>query len=594
MTPKEKEQFKEFGFSSILDLALFTPTSYEDLTLKQAPILDTNQLIDATINSVTKTPKYLKLRLFAHNFNKELSAIIFNPRYFHQKNFIAGSRYYLYGRLEQNFGLQMVQPKILNEIGEITPKYKKRSIKALIKKYVIKENLLAFGLKEEIVDSLLKVHFPDQKFYILYIKNNSYHDKYLKALKYTEIFNHILKLSKLKTSYPAKHKLTSSPDSFIASLPFELTNDQKKVIEEIRRDFTSDVATKRVVMGDVGCGKTMVILASVVMCYPHRSILLAPTTVLAKQLFSEARKFLPKEIKVGFVSNKSKEEDLSKYDFIVGTHALLYRDLPDASLVMIDEQHRFGTKQRELISRLVREDEKSPHFLQFSATPIPRTMAMIQSSYVDISVIKELPYKKDIDTKILYPKDFGFLVEHIKNEIKQNRQTIIVYPLVEESEVLDYQSIEEARGYWEKNFDKVFVTYGKDKEKDEVLEEFAKSGNILVATTLIEVGISLPKLSTIVIVAPERLGLATLHQLRGRVSRNGLKGYCYLFTKREPTKRLKEFCKTLDGFKIAELDLKLRQSGDLLKGDRQSGKEFNFFDPSEDEDILEEVKGDWR
>ena len=594
MTQKEKEQFKEFGLSSILDLALVTPSSYEDLTLKQAPILDTNQLIDATIKSVTKTPKYLKLRLFSHNYNKELNAIIFNPRYFHQKNFTIGSRYYLYGRLEQNFGLQMVQPKILNEVGEITPKYKKRSIRALIKKYVTKENLLSFGLKEEVVDAILKVHFPDNKFYLSFIKNNSFSGQYLKALKYLEIFNHILKLSKLKTSYPAKHKLTSSPESFIASLPFELTNDQKRVIEEIRRDFASDVATKRVVMGDVGCGKTMVILASVVMCYPHRSILLVPTTVLAKQLFSEAKKFLPKEIKVGFVSNKSKDEDLSKYDFIVGTHALLYRDLPDASLVMIDEQHRFGTKQRELISRLVREDEKSPHFLQFSATPIPRTMAMIQSSYVDISVIKELPYKKDIDTKILYPKDFGFLVEHIKNEIKNNRQTIIVYPLVEESEVLEYQSIEESRGYWEKNFEGVFVTYGKDKEKDEVLEEFAKSGNILVATTLIEVGISLPKLSTIVIVAPERLGLATLHQLRGRVSRNGLKGYCYLFTKREPTKRLKEFCKTLDGFKIAELDLKFRQSGDLLKGDRQSGKEFNFFDPIEDEEILEEVKGDWR
>jgi ATP-dependent DNA helicase RecG len=221
-------------------------------------------------------------------------------------------------------------------------------------------------------------------------------------------------------------------------------------------------------------------------------------------------------------------------------------------------------------------------------------MAMIQSSYVDISVIKELPFKKDIETKILYPKDFSSLVEHIKREIEEGRQTIIVYPLVEESEVLEYQSIDEARGYWEKNFEKVYVTYGKDKEKEDVLEEFSKEGNILIATTLIEVGISLPKLSTIVIVAPERLGLATLHQLRGRVSRNALKGYCYLFTKKEPTKRLKEFCKTLDGFKIAELDLKLRQSGDLLKGDRQSGKEFKFFDPSNDEDILNEVKGEWK
>ena len=594
MTNKEKEQFKEFGFSTALDMALYTPTSYEDLTLKNSPVMDTQQLIDATILSVSKNPKYLKLRLYSHNFNKELNAIIFNPRYFHQKNFTVESRYYLYGKLEHGFGLQMVQPKIVTQIGEITPKYKKKSIRALIKKYVTEENLLKYGLKKEIVDAILKIHFPDSEFYLSFVKNSGYHERYLKALKYGEIFNHILKLSKLKTTYPAKNKLLSSVKEFINSLPFELTHDQKKVIKEIEKDFQSEEAAKRVIMGDVGCGKTMVILASVSMCYPFRSILLAPTTVLAKQIFEEAKKYLSKKINIGFVSNKTKEEDLSQYDFIIGTHALLYRDLPDASLVMIDEQHRFGTKQRELISRLVKKDEKSPHFLQFSATPIPRTMAMIQSSYVDISVIKELPFKKDIDTKVLYPKDFNFLVEHIREEIKKGRQTIIVYPLVEESEVLEYQSIEEARGYWEKNFDNVYVTYGKDKEKEEVLEEFAQKGDILVATTLIEVGISLPKLSTIVIVAPERLGLATLHQLRGRVSRNGLKGYCYLFTKKEPTKRIKEFCKTIDGFKIAELDLKLRQSGDLLKGDRQSGKEFNFFDPSEDEEILEEVKNDWR
>jgi ATP-dependent DNA helicase RecG len=592
---EDKELFKKLGLSSILELSLQIPSSYCDYTLKSSPILDTNQLIDATILSVTKNIKYLKLRLKVHNFNKEINAIIFNPRYFHQKNFIMGKRYYLYGKLEQGFGIQMIQPKIINSsLGSITPKYKQKMVVSLIKKYINFENLSSFGLKDDIVDAILKIHFPDNNFYIDYLKNNSFSGKYLKALKYTEIFNHTLKLSKLKTTHPALKRLTSSPQPFIDSLPFKLTNDQLKVIKEIEGDFKSLVATKRVVMGDVGCGKTMVILASVVMCYPYRSILLAPTTVLAKQIFKEAKKFLPKEINIGFVSNKTKEQDLSKYDFIVGTHALLYRKLPKAPLVMIDEQHRFGTKQRELISRLVKKEDKSPHFLQFSATPIPRTMAMIQSSYVDISVIKELPFKKDIETKILYPKDFSSLVEHIKREIEEGRQTIIVYPLVEESKVLEYQSIDEARGYWEKNFEKVYVTYGKDKEKEDVLEEFSKEGNILIATTLIEVGISLPKLSTIVIVAPERLGLATLHQLRGRVSRNALKGYCYLFTKKEPTKRLKEFCKTLDGFKIAELDLKLRQSGDLLKGDRQSGKEFKFFDPSNDEDILNEVKGEWK
>ena len=593
---EDSELFKKLGLSNILDLAVLAPTSYEDLTLKNFYIIGQNTLLDATIMSAIKTNKILKLKLFAHNLDREINGVIFNSTYFHVKNFIVGSRVFLYGRIEDNFGLQIVQPKIIKEYGEITPKYKtklrNKTVIIFMKKYLTRENLLEYGLKEEIVESILKIHNPDFDFLKSYVLSEGFSGKYLYALKYVEIFNYILKLSKLKTSYPAKDRLNGDVEKFIKSLPFELTNDQKKVIEEIRGDFNSDVACKRVVMGDVGCGKTMVILASALMAYPKKSLLLAPTTILAKQIYDESIKYLS-FMKIGFVTNKTKEEDLSEYDFIIGTHALLFRELPDASLVMIDEQHRFGTKQREMISRLVKKDEKSPHFLQFSATPIPRTMAMINSSYVDISIIKELPYKKDIDTKILYPKDFNFLVEHIKSEIKEGRQSIIVYPLVEESEVLEYQSIDEARGYWEKNFEKVYVTHGKDKEKEDILDKFSEDGNILIATTLIEVGISLPKLSTIVIVAPERLGLATLHQLRGRVSRNGLKGYCYLFTKKEPTKRLKEFCKTLDGFKIAELDLKLREGGDLLKGDKQSGKQFKFFDISEDESILEEVKNGW-
>jgi len=215
---------------------------------------------------------------------------------------------------------------------------------------------------------------------------------------------------------------------------------------------------------------------------------------------------------------------------------------------------------------------------------------MIQSSIIDISQIKELPFPKDIDTINIGGAEFADLVEHIKEEIKGGRQTIVVYPLVEESEVIDYQSIDEARGWWEKTFEKVYVTFGKDKEKEDVIEAFKERGNILIATTLIEVGISLPNLSTIVIVAPERLGLASLHQLRGRVSRTGLKGYCYLFSKQRPSERLLKFSQTLDGFEIAELDLKYRQGGDLLKGDIQSGKSFKWFDPKEDEEILKRVK----
>jgi ATP-dependent DNA helicase RecG len=345
-------------------------------------------------------------------------------------------------------------------------------------------------------------------------------------------------------------------------------------------------------MGDVGCGKTMVILSSVVMSYPNKAILMAPTTILANQLFEEAQKYLPDYIKTKLVTakTKSKKLKLDEYDFIIGTHALLYQDLPKVALVMIDEQHRFGTKQRNALNEFAKEDDLKPHFLQFTATPIPRTMAMIDSSLVDYSFIKEIPFKKDITTTVIRKQDFKNLISHIKDEIEKNNQTIIVYPLVEQSEAIKYSSIEEAQEYWLKNFEKVYITHGKDKEKEKILENFREDGNILLATTLIEVGISLPRLSTIVIVGAERMGLATLHQLRGRVSRTGLKGYCFLYTNLEFSNRLEKFSKTLSGFDIANIDLEFRQAGDLLSGANQSGKSFKFVDLSQDEEIIQEVK----
>ena len=398
-------------------------------------------------------------------------------------------------------------------------------------------------------------------------------------------------MSKKNIKYKTKNKLLSSNIEFIKSLPFALTNDQKKCIKEIVIDFKSSDAAKRLIMGDVGRGKTIVILASVVMCYPKRAILMVPTTALANQIYTEAKKFLPSHVRVGLVTQKSKKvDDLLDFDFIIGTHALLFRELPEIDLVMVDEQHRFGTNQRAKISNLAKEGDKRAHFLQFSATPIPRTLSMMHSSLIDFSYIKELPFEKNIDTKIIRKSGFSDLLEHIKGQIKEGHQTIIVYPLVQESEHIDYQSIEEGRGFWEKKFEKVYVTFGKDKDKEEVLKEFSEKGNILVSTTVIEVGISLPKLTTIVLVAPERLGLASLHQLRGRVSRNGLKGYCFLYTNLQKSTRLEEFTKSVSGFDIAELDLKYREGGDMLKGIFQSGKSFVWFDISEDEEILKKVK----
>jgi ATP-dependent DNA helicase RecG len=308
-------------------------------------------------------------------------------------------------------------------------------------------------------------------------------------------------------------------------------------------------------------------------------------------LFEEAQKFLPM-MKTILVTNKTKKVDLSEYDFIIGTHALLYRELPEAALVMVDEQHRFGTQQRNMLDKLVSEGLRKPHFLQFSATPIPRTQAMIETAHIDVSLITSTPFTKDIESKVIHKSDFKELLVKIKEEIAEGNQVLLVYPLVEQSEMIEYQSIDEARVYWEKNFDGVYVTHGKDKEKEQVLFDFRENGKILIATTVVEVGISLPRLTTVVIVGAERLGLSTLHQLRGRVSRTGLKGYCYLYTNKSSSERLDEFVNTTSGFDIANLDLKFRKSGDLLKGANQSGMQFRFVDLVEDEEIVKSVKKD--
>jgi ATP-dependent DNA helicase RecG len=217
---------------------------------------------------------------------------------------------------------------------------------------------------------------------------------------------------------------------------------------------------------------------------------------------------------------------------------------------------------------------------------------MIETANIDVSLITSTPFKKDITSKVIHKSDFKELLTNINEEISKGNQILLVYPLVEQSEVLEYQSIEEARGYWEKNYNNVYVPQGKDKDNEQVLVEFREKGDILIATTVVEVGISLPRLSSVVIVGAERLGLSTLHQLRGRVSRTGLKGYCFLYTNQNSSERLDRFVTTTSGFDIANLDLKYRKSGDLLRGTNQSGNQFRWIDLAEDEKIVVQVKKD--
>jgi ATP-dependent DNA helicase RecG len=354
------------------------------------------------------------------------------------------------------------------------------------------------------------------------------------------------------------------------------------------QDLNSEIQARRVIIGDVGSGKTIVMLASAFIA--NKSIIMCPTSILANQIYEEAQKYLDFKITLVTQKSKFKQEDLDSANLLIGTHALLYQKLPQMDLVMVDEQHRFGAMQREQIARMTKQGDKLPHFLQFSATPIPRTQALILSNFVNISLMKDLPFKKTIDTFVIDKTDFKDLMVRIKREIENNNQVILVYPLVEESKNFSYQSLDEAKDFWFNRFEKVYLTHGKDKDKEKVLEDFKNYGNILLTTTVIEVGISLPRLTTIVIVGAERMGLATLHQLRGRVARYGQQGYCFLFTHKKKDRRLKSFANTLDGFRIAEIDLMFRKSGDLLDGSIQSGKSFEFFDEVNDENILLEAK----
>lgn len=404
----------------------------------------------------------------------------------------------------------------------------------------------------------------------------------LRTLKFVEILNYLQKLSAKKTSFPAQIYPLRDISDWLASLPFEPTRDQLSAIKDIASDLQSPLARRRVVMGDVGSGKTLVILASAAMNYPRISYLMAPTSILAEQIYAEARRLLPPQIKVLLVKSGDREPNFADAHLIIGTHALLYHELAPSNLIMVDEQHRFGSNQREKIARLTENGEFRAHFIQFSATPIPRTLSMIQSELVSFSFLKQLPFEKQIKTIILQNDGFAGFMQDLRCELAAGNQAIIVYPLVQQSESSVYQSLEEAAPFWKAQFADVMITHGSDKDKEEILRRFRDEGRLLITTTIVEVGISLPRLSIILIVGAERMGLASLHQLRGRVGRKGQAGRCYLYTKlKSPPQRLREFAATLDGFKVANIDLKNRQGGDLLGGSVQHGAMFAWYDYEE-------------
>ncbi|WP_069636688.1 ATP-dependent DNA helicase RecG [Campylobacter pinnipediorum] len=583
---KDKVELNKIGVSSLLDLALVLPKSFEDTTITKAP-KNGQVCINVKLNIINKTNKGMILATaFAYEWGCDVKIVIFNAKGWHFSVFTSGKEATITGICSFAYNnWQITNPKIITKTDQIIPKFKTdlkdEKVKNLIEKYINKENLLSCGLNNKESDFLLSIQENSQKS-IAMLEDIKKGELESDILKFIEIFNYIKKLDTKKTYFENKKIELFEIKDWIKNLPFKPTTDQINAINDIRQDLLSKQAKRRVVMGDVGSGKTLVMLASALGVYPNKAILMAPTSILADQIYNEAIKLLPNFISTKLVKSGEKNINFDDTNLIIGTHVLLYQELPKAVLVMIDEQHRFGSNQRNKIEEMVKDGETRATFIQFSATPIPRTLSLIQSSLVNFSFLKQMPFEKNIHSQVLQNNDFNNLLSHIKKQIEKNKQIIIVYPLVESSETSNYQSLNEAKDFWIKNFKNVYFTHGKDKEKEKILNEFRENGNILLSTTVVEVGISLPRLSTILIVGAERLGLATLHQLRGRVGRNGGNGFCFLYTKlKNPPERLKEFCDTLDGFKIAEIDLKNRQSGDILNGTVQHGATFLYYNYEE-------------
>ncbi|MGH1600564.1 ATP-dependent DNA helicase RecG [Campylobacter majalis] len=583
---QDRAELAKIGVHSLLDLALLLPKSFENTTITN----DARQgqvCLNVKINTCRRANGGL-LIITAHaiQWDCEIKIAIFNAKPWHYGAFKHDKELIIIGICSYSYGAwQITNPKIITKTGQISPRYKTdikdEKVISLIKKYLSLEALLNEGLSKNEALFLMKFHENNENSIIMHEKLKS-ENLGIDVLKFVEIFNYIKKLSAKKTQYPNQKITPHNISDWLKTLPFTPTNDQLNAINDIRTDLTSEFAKRRVVMGDVGSGKTLVILAAALSVYPKKAVLMAPTSILAEQIFNEALRLLPQNFNTILIKSGDKDIDYKDANLIIGTHVLLYQDLPSAAIVMVDEQHRFGSAQRAKIDELVRQGQTRATYVQFSATPIPRTLSLIQSNFVNFSFLKQIPFKKTIHSQIIKNSDFAMLLAHIKREISQQKQIIIVYPLVQSSETSNYQSLNDAQNFWLERFNNVYITHGKDKNKEQVLREFKQNGDILLSTTVVEVGISLPRLSTILIVGAERLGLATLHQLRGRVGRNGGVGYCFLYTKSQNIPpRLKDFCQTLDGFEIAELDLKNRQSGDILDGSIQHGATFDYYNYEE-------------
>ena len=568
-------------------------------------------IIETNPNVYYFSRKKDKMSFKLNTGNKLLNIIIFNRGFLKSKLKI-GEQITIIGKVEKNnivaseirMGLLPDKP-LIEPVYHITNGITGKQLNHFI-------NLADFNVEDYIPDYLNeKYKFTDKK-QTLEIIHNPKDINNLKIartkLKYEELFMFMLKINYLKNKNHKKglKKIIdfNKIEELIKNLPFELTKDQLKSINEIYEDMINPKQMNRLLQGDVGSGKTIVSFIALYMNYlaGYQGSLMAPTEILAIQHYENIKKILP-NLKIELLTGKTKNKKAiltklkdNEIDIIIGTHALISEDViyNNLGLVITDEQHRFGVNQRANL----KNKGTTPDILYMSATPIPRTYALTIYGDMDVSSIKTMPRGR-IEVKTILKKDSEIkeVLELMYKELKNNHQVYVIAPLIETNEEVDMENVYELEEKMNKAFGKFFkvgILHGKmtNKEKDEVMNDFKENKiQILVSTTVIEVGIDVKNATVITIFDSYRFGLSALHQLRGRVGRSNLESYCILISSKE-TERLNVLTQTTDGFKISEEDFKLRGSGDLF-GIRQSGDmAFKIADLKNDYNMLLKAKED--